>query len=103
MIIANTLKRMAVPYRYEYPLGLQDGRVIYPDFLALNVREKKEMVWEHFGMMDDGAYSEKAVRKIRSLQQTGIFPGEKLILTFERSKQPLDTNELRSVIQTYLQ
>ncbi len=103
LIIANTLKRMEIPYRYEYPLKLLDGRVIYPDFLALNVRKKKEMVWEHFGMMDDGDYSEKAVRKIRSFHQAGIFPGDRLIMTFETSKQPLDTFELKSVIQTYLQ
>lgn len=103
LIIANTLKRMEIPYRYEYPLKLLDGRVIYPDFLALNVRKKKEMIWEHFGMMDDGAYSEKAIRKIRSLQESGYFPGDKMIMTFETSKQPLDTAELRTAIRTYLQ
>lgn len=103
LIIANMLKHMEVPYRYEYPLALPDGRIIYPDFLVLNVREKREMVWEHFGMMDDGAYSEKAIRKIRSLQEAGYFPGDKMIMTFETSKQPLDTAELRTVIRTYLQ
>ena len=56
VIIADTLKRMNIPYRYEYPLELKDGRTIYPDFLCLNVRTRQEFYWEHFGMMDDPEY-----------------------------------------------
>ena len=40
VIIADTLNRMKVPYRYEYPLELKDGHKAYPDFMCLNVRTK---------------------------------------------------------------
>ena len=45
--------------------------------------EVKELYWEHMGMMDNGEYAEKAVRKISAYYQNGIYPGEALILTFE--------------------
>lgn len=41
VIIADTLNRFHVPYRYEYPLELKGGQTFYPDFLCLNVRSRQ--------------------------------------------------------------
>lgn len=41
VIIADTLNRLNVPYRYEYPLKLKSGQTFYPDFLCLNVRTRQ--------------------------------------------------------------
>ena len=41
VIIADTLNRLNVPYRYEYPLKLKGGQTFYPDFLCLNVRTRQ--------------------------------------------------------------
>ena len=102
VIIANTYKAEGIPYRYEFPVLLWDGRKVHPDFTALNVRERKTMIHEHFGMMDDPDYVAYALDKIRSYGESGFFPGTNLILTFETSGRPLDTQELRRVIRHYL-
>ena len=102
VIIANTYKAEGIPYRYEFPVLLRDGRKVHPDFTALNVRERKTMIHEHFGMMDDPNYVVYAMDKIRSYGESGFFPGTNLILTFETSDRPLDTQELRRVIRHYL-
>ena len=42
IIIANALASHGIPYKYECPLKLSDGNVIYPDFTVLKVRERRE-------------------------------------------------------------
>jgi len=53
IIIADSLMRAGVPYRYEFPIILNGYGKIYPDFTVLNVGLRKELYWEHLGMMDD--------------------------------------------------
>lgn len=57
-IIADMLYRNGVPYRYECPININGIGTIYPDFTILNVRKRKELYWEHFGMMDVPEYCE---------------------------------------------
>ena len=86
IIIADTLYRHGIPYRYEFPLTLRrsseapfhsdfdklnhrnsgsgDTITIYPDFLCLNTRTRQEFYWEHFGLMDSPEYSNKAAGKL---------------------------------------
>jgi len=103
VIIADALNRMKIPYRYEYPLYLQKTGTIYPDFTVLNVKLRKEMYWEHLGMLDDSMYAENVVQKLTSYEQNEIFPGEKLILTFETKQQPLNQKLIMQLILRYLQ
>ena len=102
VIIANKMYSAGVPYLYECPIVLRDGTLIYPDFTVLNVREKKTMIWEHLGMMDDGSYCQRALDRILSLEREGYFPGKNLILTHETSRRPLDTRLLERVMHCYL-
>ncbi len=46
MNIANALFRTEIPYKYECPLTLNDGRVIYPDFTVLDVYNRRLVCWE---------------------------------------------------------
>ncbi|MBQ8233753.1 MAG: hypothetical protein IJZ34_17805 [Lachnospiraceae bacterium] len=101
-IIADLLMKEAIPYRYEYPIQLKGMGAIYPDFTVLNVKKRKEMHWEHFGMMDDPSYVEKALQKIALYEQNGIFPGENLILTYETKKNPMNQKMIMLMIQHYL-
>lgn len=55
-IIADKLYMLGVPYRYEYPLTLEGGIRMYPDFTILRMPEREEVYLEHFGMMDDIDY-----------------------------------------------
>ena len=100
VMIANALKKHHIPYRYEYPLQL--GKVtVHPDFMVLNVRERKELYWEHYGMMDDYDYRENASAKTRKYIQNGYYPGDTLISTEETRKQPLDNIYINSIIKKY--
>lgn len=101
-IIADTLERQGVPYKYEAPLVLQEGFTIYPDFRVLNVRRRKEYIWEHLGMMDDEAYARRAVNKLNLYINNGFLPGEQLIITMESQKTPLGTKTIEVMIEKYI-
>ncbi|MCR5468950.1 MAG: hypothetical protein K6F37_08325 [Lachnospiraceae bacterium] len=101
LIIANQLERLGIPYRYEYPLGL-NGRTVRPDFICLNIRTRQEFVWEHFGMMDNIAYANKNVAKIQEYESAGYYSGINMIMTFETSQNPLSSDYVKRTIETYL-
>ena len=101
VIIANYLFRTGIPYKYECPLSLP-GKMIYPDFTILDVKNRCVFYLEHFGMMDDPEYSQSFVNKLNTYQSGGIFPGRKLIMTFETSKSPLDTRMVKQTVEQYI-
>ena len=102
VIIADTLNRFHVPYRYEYPLKLKGGQTFYPDFLCLNVRTRREYIWEHFGMMDDASYLEKALWKLQLYNDNDYFLGINLIITMEAWHIPIKTRQFEQIIKNYL-
>lgn len=117
VLIADTLKRLGVPYRYEFPLTLKIGDrnrdqtdtatrskklTIHPDFICLNLRTRQEFIWEHFGRMDDGNYSKKTAKKLRTYSENNIHPGKNLILTVEAVGLPLSSMYIEEIIHTYL-
>lgn len=101
MIIADTLSRFEIPYRYEYPVKLKNYTV-HPDFLCLNIRTRQEYIWEHFGLMDNPEYQQNAFSKIADYQNCGYFPGKNLILTFETIKNPLSAKQVSQLTKEYL-
>ena len=120
VIIADTLSRLGIPYRYEYPLSLKGGGrattagsriqtfcphsslTVYPDFFCLNLRTRREFIWEHFGLMDDADYAAKTVQKLNTYNENGIFPGHNLIITAETSSRPLNTRQIEKLIHAFL-
>lgn len=99
--IANALAEHGIPYKYECPLQLINGVTIYPDFTVLSVRGRREIYWEHRGMMDDKEYAKGSVQRMKMLMQNGIFLGQNLVITEETSTNPLGTNEINAVIENY--
>ena len=114
IIIADTLLRHGIPYRYEFPLTLHcsaddndfrslDGTVtLHPDFLCLNTRTRQEFFWEHFGLMDDPEYAKKAACKLRLYTENGILPGSTLIITIETQTEPPSSKALENLITEFL-
>lgn len=102
LIIANMLEQYGVPYHYEYPILLKGLGTVHPDFTCLNVRKKKEIIWEHFGMMDNIAYANKNVSKIHAYNQNGYILGKNMIMTFETSQQAISSNIIRNMIEEFL-
>lgn len=102
VIIADSLNRAGIPYRYECPIYVEEWGTVHPDFTVLNVKERKEIYWEHLGMMDEPEYAEKALEKINIYAQNGILPGKNLILTYETAKLPLNQKMVQIMIEQYL-
>ena len=106
VIIADTLARNGIPYRYEFSVNLKKsgGRplMLYPDFMCLNVRTREEFFWEHFGMMDDPDYVKNCIRKLGLYAENDIFPGRGLIISMETASEPLNTKEIERIIKNYL-
>ena len=101
-ILADKFFMRKIPYRYEYPLPFKQYGTVYPDFVVLNRRTRREYYWEHFGFMNDPEYCEKTVRKIAAYEKNGIYSGDRLILTFEAGKAALDLKQIDGLIDQYL-
>lgn len=98
VIIADTLKELGIPYRYECPLELEFGVMIHPDFTILRISDRKVLYLEHLGRMDDPGYSESAISRILLFGRNGIFQGDRLFLTFETAQRPLDRRMLKEML-----
>lgn len=89
-ILADLFARMDIPYVYEPQLRLNNGTILYPDFLLLNIKVRKTYIYEHFGMMGDSAYSEKVSSKISQYEQNGLLLGDKLLFSMESLNEQLN-------------
>ena len=101
-ILADKFYGMEIPYVYECPLMLKGFGYIRQDFVLLNKYTRKEYYWEHFGLMSDKDYCEKSVKKINQYIKSGIYPGDKLISTYETEKCVLDFKLVDEIIEKYL-
>lgn len=52
--------------------------------------------------MDDPVYAQNAIRKIQAYEENDIYPGERLILTFETDKTILNTRQIERLVRRYL-
>ncbi len=101
VILANKFLSLGIPYKYECPLVFDDGSIFYPDFTGLNVRKRKVIYTEHFGKIDDPKYYEKNMRKLRIYASQGIFPGDRLCMTWETDSCPLDIKYAESLLRYF--
>ena len=97
-IIADKLLKLGIPYKYERPLNLRGYGIVYPDFTLLDIKNRKEVILEHFGMMDNADYSEKAIKKIDCYQKCGYVLGDDVLYTFETYRQPIDVKSLEKML-----
>lgn len=101
-ILADKFYSMGIPYRYEYPVTLRGYGTVYSDFTLLNVRERKEIYLEHFGMMDNSEYCQKAIRKLETYAKNGIYIGKNLLVTFETLRNPLDMKMVEGMLKEFI-
>lgn len=116
VIIADTLHRFKVPYRYEFPYAMsvaedenlsrkvRKRRVVYlsPDFTCLNVRTRKEFIWEHFGLIDDVEYALNMAGKLMLYQANGYGVGCNLLMTTETREAPLSSKKVEQMVNKFL-
>ena len=106
IIIADALFRRGIPYRYEYPheLLLAGARnrkriVVYPDFTCLNMRTHREIVWEHFGMIDVPEYCQNMASKMEMYLQNGFCMGKNFVMTTETHDRPLNSMMVEAMLE----
>ncbi len=101
-ILADFFSFSGLTYFYEKPLHLPDGGTVFPDFTFFHIRERKEIYYEHFGMMDHPEYAAKAALKINRYIRNGIFPGDRLLMSFETSDSGLSMDVAQKLIEKFL-
>ena len=52
--------------------------------------------------MDDPVYAKNAIRKIQAYENNHIFPGDRLILTYETEQSILSTGKIEQMVKKYL-
>lgn len=102
LIIAELLDSFEIPYLYEKPIIFSDGHVVHPDYTILQVKTRKEIIWEHLGMMDDIEYRNNAFMKIRQYEANGYYQGKNMIWTYETAKYPLNMKSIMEMIKVVL-
>ena len=100
-IIADLLNKKGLSYRYEEEVYLRGLGHVHPDFNILHPRRRVGVFLEHCGMMDSQSYTEDAMRKINAYTKNGYVFGDRLLLTFESSDSPLDTEMLDKLIDQF--
>jgi len=101
-MIADKLYTMNIPYRYECPLLLKGYGKVYPDFTLLRMYDRREVYYEHFGMMDNPQYVQNMISKINEYTNNGIYLGKNLFVTFETMQQPLNLKNVEKMLKELL-
>ena len=101
-ILADMFLKYEIPYCYEPKLILDNGRTVYPDFVLLNVRTRKTIYWEHFGLISNGEYASHSLEKLHAYEVNGWIVGDNLLYSMESELMPLDVSLLEEKVRQYL-
>ena len=99
-IIDMYLYKNQIPFRYECLLNLGEFKV-FPDFTIRHPENGKTFYWEHFGMMDNPSYAQKAFSKLQEYIKYEIFPSVQLITTYESKEHPLSIEMVEKIVSHY--
>ena len=89
-----------IPFRYECALQLNEI-TLYPDFTIRHPKTGEYYYWEHFGKMNDSAYSKNVFSKLQLYNSHGIIPSINLITTYETKEYPLSAEVIEKIIEHY--
>ena len=98
---ADTFERFGVPHVFEPLVYLEGHGWVRPDFGALNVRSRKEIYVEHFGIMDSASYFEDNVKKLHDYERNGFVLGDNLLITMETRRSPLEVRSIEALIKKH--
>ncbi len=101
-ILADLFYKYEIPYVYEPLFELDDGGAMFPDFVLLNVQQRKTIYWEHFGLVTDAAYAIKTLSKLDAYERNGLEIGNTLLFSMESETSPLDIRMVEKKIKKCL-
>lgn len=98
-IIANILYNLGLDYRYEYPIeGQSQPGIRRPDFVFFTA-ERKPILWEHLGMLDNPDYRSRWQSKLAWYEANGFTQGVDLFITRDEVDGGLDSHRIRKVAE----
>ena len=100
-LISYVLVQNHIPYRYECVLRL-NGETFHPDFTILRPFDRKIILWEHLGLLDEIPYINRTTYKLNRYMKNGWIPGKNLILTAETDMLPLDICQVEELVKFHL-
>lgn len=102
LLIANALNARNIPYKYECPISLANGQILYPDFTILDVKNRKVKYWEHLGRMGDMTYVSKNIWKLDEYKKMNIRMGINLFVTYENGINAIGTDDILCTIEAIM-
>ena len=100
--IANALYANKIPYKYEPSYMSKDGTYSRPDFQVMNPSTGEILYWEHFGMLDKPYYVKDMINKLSGYEESELYPGKGLIVTFDDGTHPLTQDHILQIINDLL-
>ncbi len=100
MMIDQILFAKGIPFRYECELRMGE-MIYYPDFTICHPWTGEIFFWEHFGMMDNAQYAQKAFKKLQNYNENGLLINRQLIATFETTEMPMNLTKIESIVNEY--
>lgn len=98
-IIANILHNQGLDYRYEYPIeGYIQPGIRRPDFVFFTP-ERKPIIWEHLGMLDDLDYRSRWQAKQAWYEANGFTEGIDFFITRDEADGGLDSYRIRKLAE----
>ena len=104
-IIAESLYRSGFSVYYEKKIILYDEfgnkKTAYLDFVV-PLTPFYEIGLEHNGLLDDDAYFQRNMEKLRLYHMNGIYQPKNLIVTADKPGGGLDNEYIECIVQNYL-
>lgn len=101
-LIVDRLVIEKIDFEYEKELVLKeyDGRFrrVLPDFTFRDWMGR-EIYWEHFGLLKDPVYSQKAYEKLILYAKNGILPGTNLFITADSIDGGIDVSSIYNTVK----
>ncbi len=105
-IIADTLQRKGIHYKYERPVELETGvgqkKLFYPDFTIMRKSNGRIVYMEHFGMLDNLSYYNNTLSKLNIFERNNLLIGRDVLIVHETSYAPINTKVLEMYIDMFL-
>lgn len=99
MAIAEILLRNGIPFVYELPHVLKNGRIVHTDFTILSTIDyKTEILLEHEGSMADSGYRDKHAWRIENYYLSGYIPNVNIFFTFDGVDGSVDGMAVQRIV-----
>ena len=98
-IIADMLLEMQLPYRFEFPLKTKRLGIIFPDLTLLDLWNRRMVIFEHFGRMQDDGYCIDTMTKLEVYEEEGFKLGRDFLFTMESKDHMVDFEHFKRLIR----